>query len=122
MNEIQYLLDENLGFRLRRAIRQAAPQLTVWCVGDAGAPKLGAKDAEILIWCETPNFVLVTDNRRSMPVHLQDHLDAGGHIPGIFVLRPELSMGEIIDELLLIGEASLPNEYQDQIRYLPLSH
>jgi hypothetical protein len=118
---MQYLLDENLGLRLRKAIRQANPQLTVWCVGDAGAPTLGTKDPEILIWCETYNFILVTDNRRSMPVHLQDHLHVGGHIPGIFVLRPELSMGEVIDELLFIWEASLPNEYQDQIRYLPLS-
>jgi hypothetical protein len=56
-----------------------------------------------------------------MPAHLQAHLDAGGHVPGIFVLRPELSMGEMIDELVLIWEATLPNEYQDQIRYLPLS-
>jgi hypothetical protein len=55
-----------------------------------------------------------------MPVHLQDHIAGGGHIPGIFVLSPELSMGETIDELILIGEGSLPDEYQDQIRYLPL--
>jgi hypothetical protein len=121
MRELQYLLDENLGFRLRKALRRAAPQITVWCVGDAGAPRLGAKDPEILSWCETYNFILVTDNRRSMPAHLQAHLDADGHVPGIFVLRPEVSIGETIDELVLIWEASLPNEYRDQIRYLPIS-
>ena len=73
MSEVRYLLDENLGFRLRKSLRHAAPQLTVWCVGDAGAPGLGTKDPEILVWCETYQFLLVTDNRRSMPVHLQDH-------------------------------------------------
>lgn len=121
MKEIQYLLDENLGFRLRKALRNAAPQITAWCVGDAGAPGLGTKDPAILHWCEANDFILVTDNRRSMPVHLQDHIAGGGHVPGIFVLSPELSTGETVDELLLIWEASLPDEYQDQIRYLPIS-
>jgi hypothetical protein len=121
MTALQYLFDENLGHRLRKAMRAAAPQITIWCIGDAGTPSLGAKDPEILVWCETYDFILVTDNRRSMPAHLQDHLDAGGHVPGIFVLRPDLSMGETIDELVLIWEASMPNEYQDRIRYLPIS-
>lgn len=107
--------------KFRRAVRRAAPQITVWCVGDAGAPALGAKDPEILRWCEAYNFILVTDNRRSMPVHLRDHLAAGGHIAGIFVLRPDLTMGAIVDELSLIREASLPDEYRDRICYLPLS-
>jgi hypothetical protein len=121
MTALQYLLDENLGQRLRKAMRAAAPQITVWCVGDAGTPLLGAKDPEILVWCELYNFILVTDNRRSMPAHLQDHLGAGGHIPGIFVLRPDWGIGETIDELVLIWEASLPGEYRDQMRYLPIS-
>lgn len=121
MTNLQYLFDENFGQRLRKAMRSAAPQITVWCVGDAGAPSLGTNDPEILIWCEAYNFVLVTDNRRSMPAHLQDHLSAGRHVPGIFVLRPDLSMGETIDELVLSWEASLPNEFRDQIRYLPIS-
>lgn len=49
MSDVRYLLDENLGFRLRKALRQVAPQITVWCVGDAGAPALGTKDPEILV-------------------------------------------------------------------------
>ena len=121
MSEVRYLLDENLGFRLRKSLRHAAPQLTVWCVGDAGAPGLGTKDPEILVWCETYQFLLVTDNRRSMPVHLQAHLAAGHHVPGILVRRPGLSVSETIEELVLIWEAALPGEFQDQIRYLPLS-
>lgn len=55
-----------------------------------------------------------------MPGHLADHLAAGSHVPGIFMLNPELSMGETIEELLDAAYASLEGEYQDQIRYLPL--
>lgn len=118
---LRYLLDENLGTRLRSALRQADPQMTVWCVGDVGAPPYGTKDPEILRWCEIYDFVLVTENRKSMPVHLHDHVAAGKHVPGIFVLPPKYRISDVVDELILIGGASLPDEYQDQIRYLPVS-
>jgi hypothetical protein len=55
-----------------------------------------------------------------MPVHLADHLQNHRHIPGIFILNPNLSIGENIDELILAAEASFDNEYQDRIDYLPL--
>jgi len=55
-----------------------------------------------------------------MPDHLASHIEAGQHIPGIIELNPKMSIGETIDELLLIWSASTPNEYQDMIVYLPL--
>lgn len=57
-----------------------------------------------------------------MPVHLADHLAAGRHVPGIFVLNPDLSMGQAVDELVLIWTVSDVNEYIDRIEYLPLSY
>ncbi len=65
--------------------------------------------------------MLVTNNRTSMPVHLADHIAEGRHVPGIFILNPKLSMGQNIDELILIAEGSFDNEYQDQIVNLPLT-
>ena len=43
------------------------------------------------------------NNRRTMPVHLADHLALGPHIPGIFVIGENMGMGAIIDELFLIA-------------------
>ncbi len=56
-----------------------------------------------------------------MPQHLKDHLSNNQHIPGIFILYPHISVGQNIEELLLIAEGSYSNEYQDQIIYLPLT-
>ncbi len=55
-----------------------------------------------------------------MPGHLRDHLAAGGHVPGILVVPFPLGIGALVEELILIWGASLPDEYQDQIVYLPL--
>jgi hypothetical protein len=114
----QYLIDEHVPAAIVRALRQQEPTLIVWRIGDAGTPARGCADPELLIWCETHDFVLVTDNRRSMPVHLAAHLQAGRYVPGIFVLGARMSMGEIIDMLIDAAGASLEGEHQDQIRYL----
>ena len=121
MSERKYLLDENIDPRLKKALIQNSPDIVVWCVGDSGTPSLETKDPEILLWCESKKFTLVTKNRSSMPVHLQEHLKAGRHIPGIFILKRNMSMGEIIDELTLIWGAAEPEEYTDEIKYLPIT-
>jgi hypothetical protein len=46
-----------------------------------------------------------------MPVHLAEHIAKNCHIPGIFILNPNLSIGENLEELILIALASEENEY-----------
>ena len=66
-------------------------------------------------------YLMETNNRTSMPVHLVDHIAQGRHVPGIFILNSDLSMGQNMDELILIADGSFDDEYQDQILYLPLT-
>ena len=56
-----------------------------------------------------------------MPVHLTEHLAAGHHVPGIFVLSERLTMKETILDLALTWGASELHEYTDFISHLPLS-
>jgi hypothetical protein len=79
-------------------------------------------DSILLAWIEEHGCLLVTNNRATMQDHLGDHLLAGRHVPGILVVPRRLSLGSLIDELLLIWGASLPNEFQDQIVYLPITY
>lgn len=56
-----------------------------------------------------------------MPVHLREHLATGRHVPGIFTLNPNMTLGETADELVLIWGACEAEEYADELNYLPLS-
>ena len=56
-----------------------------------------------------------------MPVHLQDHLAQGRNATGIFTLNVTMTVGEIVDELILIASATSAEDYQNQIIYLPIS-
>ena len=122
MNAIRYLLDEHVDPALRAQLMRLEPGLIVWMIGDPGAPERGALDPDIMLWCEANGFLLVTSNRKSMPVHLGAHLTSGHHVPGIFVLNPNMTMGETIEELLLIWGASEAEEYRDLLLYLPLTY
>lgn len=113
-------MDENIDPIYRTQILQQEPELVVWAVGDEGTPPKSTLDPDILIWCEEHGFVLVTNNRTSMPPHLANHLAQGRHVPGIFILNSELSVGETIDELILIALALEDDEYQDYITHLTL--
>jgi hypothetical protein len=80
MSTIQYLLDEHVGTALLKMLKQQVPDIVAWRIGDPGTPMLGTADPDILKWCETHSFILITNNRATMPEHLKNHLASGRHI------------------------------------------
>lgn len=118
---LKYLLDENVDPIYKTQLHRRNPDIVMWVVGEPGTPPRGTLDPDILCWCEKYNFVLVTNNRTSMPVHLTDHIAADRHVPGIFILNPKLSLGQTIEDLIFVAEASFENEYQDRIVNLPVT-
>ena len=118
---IKYLLDENVDLVYQTQLLQYNPDFVIRAIGNPGVPARGTPDPEILCWCEKHDFVLVTNNRSSMPVHLIDHITDGRHVPGILILNADLSIGENLKELILIAEGSFDDEYRDRIDYLPVS-
>ena len=77
---LKYLLDENVDLIYQTQLQRRNPHLVVWAVGDPGAPPKSTLDPEILCWCEEYNCLLVTNNRKSMPIHLTDHIAQGRHV------------------------------------------
>ncbi|MGB3787175.1 MAG: DUF5615 family PIN-like protein [Phormidesmis sp.] len=117
---MKYLLDENLAALYRIQLKRQVPELTVWMIGDPGAPERGTKDPDILDWCSHYEFVLVTNNRASMPSHLTDHLSSGKRIPGILVFRRRATIKAVLEDLILIAKVAESGEFRDQITHIPL--
>jgi hypothetical protein len=118
--KVRYLLNENMAPEWRIQLLRNQPELTVWRVGDPLTPPQGTLDPEVLIWCEEHRFLLVTNDRRSMPTHLADHLAENRTLPGILALRRNALMGSAIEDLLLIAEIGAGEEFKNRIRYIPL--
>ncbi len=116
----RYLIDENLSPAYRTQLLYHGSSLTVLGVGDEGAPARSTKDPEILKWCEENKFTLVTNDRKTIPKHLADHLASGHHVLGVFMIKRNVSMGAILEELVRIAENSHEDEFLDQLIFIPL--
>ena len=115
------LLDEHVAHSYAVQLRKREPALTVRVIGEPGAPATGTLDPGVLMWCEANGYILVTNNRNTMPRHLAEHLTTGHHVPGILILNPDEGIGRTIDELLLIAGAGFAAEYMDRITFLPVA-
>ena len=120
---IKYALDENLRGPLWRLIARhnqtGDDAIDIVRVGDLDAVPLGTLDPELLCWTEDEARILVSHDKRTMPMHLASHLAAGRHSPGVMILKPAASLREIGEFLVLAAYATDPEEWADAIRYVP---
>jgi hypothetical protein len=116
----RFLLDEHINRAVQRQLRRQDPTIEILAIGDLGAPETGILDPALLNWLEENDYILVTENRSTMPKHLANHFGAGRHIPGIFWVRPRITIGRIVEELYLIWMASTGDEYKDRTLFIPL--
>ncbi len=117
--KVRFLLDENLSPRLKVAVLRFNPDIDILHVGETDAPPRGTLDPEILHYLELSQRLLITDNRSSMPEHLEAHYGDGGHIWGLLWVRPGTQIGELAEELFVIWETVEAEEWIDYIDWIP---
>lgn len=91
----RFLLDEQLNPEIKKQLQIIEPSIEVYRIGERSVPPRGTLDPDILVWIEQHDFILVTNNRRSMAGHIDDHFAAGGHFPGILQIREGTTIGRI---------------------------
>lgn len=115
---IRFLSDEDFNRRILRGLRRRLPALDVVRVQDVG---LTAKpDAEVLDWAASENRVVLTHDVTTMSRHAFDRVNQNLPMPGVIEVAQDVPIGEAIEELALIAECSLENEWQNQLIFLPL--
>lgn len=79
----------------------------------------GLTDLEVLTAAARERRVLVTHDRRTMPLHFASFIETEVS-PGVLVVSQHAGIPRIIEELILIWVASQAEEYANSIRTLPL--
>lgn len=118
---IRFLADQNFRAAIVEGLRRMRPEMDIQSVRDIGLTD--APDPVVLAYANEHGRVLLTHDKRTMPRHLDDFLraaPAGVHHPGGLLIPQRMATGPAIEEILLIWEASEPNEWQDRITFLPL--
>ncbi|MCX5803766.1 MAG: DUF5615 family PIN-like protein, partial [Proteobacteria bacterium] len=101
-----------------RGLLRRKPDLDIVRVQDAGLS--GADDSRVLEWTAREGRILLTHDVSTMTRYAYERIQAGKSMPGIFEISRNLPIGKIIEDILLLAEYSLENEWDGQVRYLPL--
>jgi predicted nuclease of predicted toxin-antitoxin system len=115
---IRLLADENLDNRIISGLRRRLPALEIVRAQDTHLR--GQADEELLRWCADHNYVLVTHDVNTIPAAAANLIEAGTPSPGIILVPLACPLANAIEDLLLIGEVSEPEEWREMMRYLPL--
>ncbi len=115
---MRFLADENFNNHIYRGLLLQKPGLDIVRVQDVGLS--GKNDLVVLDWALSEQRILLTHDIKTIPAQALSMLEAGQPIPGILLSHLDVSIGQIIADLLLIAECSKQEEWEGQIHYLPL--
>jgi hypothetical protein len=110
--------DENFNNDIVRGLWRRKPELDIVRIQDVGLS--GADDPTVLEWAAREGRVLLTHDVTTMTRYAYERVRAGQPMPGIFEVNRAVPIGRAIEDILLLAECSLENEWEGQVRYLPL--
>ena len=115
---LRFAADENFNNDIVRGLLRRRPGLDIVRIQDSGLS--GADDASVLNWAAREKRVLLSHDVSTLTNYAYRLVDLGHPMPGVFEVSPDLAIAAVIDDLLLLAECSLDDEWQGQVRYLPL--
>jgi len=115
---IKFLADENLNNQIVRGVLRQNPDIDIVRVQDVGLK--GADDPDVLSWAAQEGRIILTHDLATMIAFAYERIQAGLLMPGLFEVKRRVPVGLVIEEIILIAECSLDEEWEGQVRFLPL--
>ena len=114
--KVLYQADNDLRKSIVRGTVRREPQVNF---RSAQAARLdGIRDPEVLAFAADEGRILVSHDFQTMPQHFRQFTQRR-RSPGVLLVRQDLPVGEAIDTLLLIWEASEPDEWVNRLCLVP---
>ena len=110
--------DENFNNDIVRGLLRRKADLDIVRIQDTEVA--GADDPSVLEWVAQAGRVLLTHDVTTMIRYAYERVRAGQSMTGIFEVNRTLPISSAIEDILLLAECSLDDEWEGQIRYLPL--
>ena len=115
---MRWLADENFNNDILRALFRRNLTLDIVRVQDVGLR--GADDPTLLAWAAEASRVLLTHDVSTITAYAYDRVRNGDRMSGVFEVSRDVPILVVVEDILLISECSRPDEWEGQVRYLPL--
>jgi hypothetical protein len=114
----RFLADENFDYVIVRGLCLQQPHVDILTAPQAGI--LGFPDPAVLAFAAEQDRILLSHDKRTMPYHFAMFLAGGNQSPGVMLVSRKVTIGQAIEALLLVWEASSHEEWRNQVTRLPL--
>jgi predicted nuclease of predicted toxin-antitoxin system len=116
---MRLLLDENFNNNVLRGLLQQRPELDVLRAQDV--PEIAGKDDPTLLeWAAEQERVLLTHDVRTITRFAYERIREGKRMPGVIEVKLlGIQIGIVVEDILIVVEANVPDELENRIIYLP---
>jgi hypothetical protein len=115
---LRFLADENFNNDIVRGILRRNPDFDIVRVQDIGLR--GADDPTVLAWAAEDGRILLTHDVNTITKFAYERIAAELAMPGVIELPRNVPLGKAIDDLIYVAEASMDQEWENKVGYLPL--
>jgi len=115
---LRFIADENLNYNIVRGLLRRKADLNITRIQDVDLS--GKDDATVLEWAAQENRILLTHDVSTITKYAYERVNEGLSMPGVFEIKMDSPLGDIIDDLLLLANYSYEDEWEGKILYLPL--
>ena len=115
---LRLLIDQDLDQVILRGLLLRLPGLDVVTAHRAGLSD--ASDAELLAWAGQESRVVISHDRRTMPIHAAARIAKGEIMTGLIIVSRRLPVSKVINDLEIIASCSEKSDWQNIIMHLPL--
>lgn len=117
MRAIKFQADADLKQAIVTGTIRRQPNIDFQSANAAGLE--GKKDPEVLAIAAQEDRILVTHDRKTMPAEFGNFI-ASQTSSGVVIVSQSVSINEAIEAIIIIWEASTPEEWVNQIMSIPL--
>ncbi|MGA7730463.1 MAG: DUF5615 family PIN-like protein [Chloroflexia bacterium] len=115
---LKLLADEHVPMQLILGLLRREPDLDIVRVQDGGLH--GWLDPDLLEWAAEEERIVVTYDVNTMLNFASQRVAEGKRMPGVVAIPWSVSLAQAIDDILTLAIASLPNEWEGQVKFFPL--
>ena len=114
----RFLADENFNMDLVHGLRRRLSSISIVRVQELGLS--GSSDSDILQYAANREWVVLTHDVNTMTKFAHERIAAAMPMPGVVIVPDLLPVGRAIDDLALMVEGSRDDEWENQVRHLPI--
>jgi hypothetical protein len=115
---MRFAADENFDGHILNGLRARLPELDVVRVQDTVMYQ--SPDDKLLVWLADEGRILLTHDVRTMPRFVYERVHARQPVPGVIEVHKDTPIGVAVDELEVAIGAGTPEDFENQVKYIPI--